>query len=110
MTRRRLYVLGIGTLLLLVAGAMARVCQQPWADPLEVAAGKIKVEMTLAEVEAIVGREADEAWYPGGGFSSKVWLTWFGERGSLRIACSCRLRKRPVISSEWQVSDPKRGR
>jgi hypothetical protein len=90
MTRRRLYLLGIATFLLLLTGAVARVWMQPWGVPLEVAAGRIKVGMTLAEAETIIGRKADDrrillvSFSVSGGDA----LIWSNERGSLWLVVS----------------------
>jgi hypothetical protein len=85
MTRRRLYLLGIGLFLLLLTGAVARVWLQPWADPLEVAAGRMKAGMTVLEVETIVGRQPDFLWYAGDSSDRSYDSVWESERGYLAV-------------------------
>jgi hypothetical protein len=100
MTRRRLYVLGIGLFLLLLTGAVARVWQQPWADPLKVAAGRIKKGMSLAEAEAIIGRKADHCIPRCASMHYSDELQWVSERGTLWLTTYPDLSGEDVITSD----------
>jgi hypothetical protein len=111
MTRRHLYLLCIASFLLLVTGAVARVCQQPWAEPLEVAAARIRPGMTRAEAEAIVGQalapQVDSGIYIiragrliGHEPEPLILAAWRGKRGTLYIGFSGGSND-VVISSEW---------
>src|SRR5262249_48138011 len=90
--------LGIGALLLLLMGALARVWQQPWADPLQVAVDRIKPGMSKAEVEGIVGRKPDvmlgmysSGWY---GERSVVYVVWEWEISQDNVAYAVGLDRR----------------
>jgi hypothetical protein len=108
MTTRRLYLLGIGTFLLLLTGAVARVWLQPWAEPLEVAARSIRPGMSVEEVKAIVGRESDLSFTPAinGWYSGQPDQSfWFGKSGYLRVRWVMQNDAGMVESAEWFLPD-----